>query len=378
MRGLWYLISIPALAFSLYGQRWEIQYFYDEPKTELNIADLAFPTIERGIAVGWIQQQDRKPKPASIVTNDGGAHWSMAPIEDMPRSLFFLNDSTGWMVTEDAIWFTDEGGRSWRKLVAQRKPNKKLGPAPPGGLIMRVWFRDAQNGYAIGYQKTVLQTADGGKTWTDVPDAAKPTGNPAFTAYSQIAFEGPRGLIAGASIPPRPDLGKFPSWMDPERAAKAKQVATLTLLLETVDGGMHWRTETAPLIGIVSDLKMSGRDAIDVFSYSPSFQWPSEVYRIDLTTGKSTSIFRVADRRVTSVGLYPGSQTFLAAIEPTGRLNTAPIPGKVKILTSSNFSDWKEMDVDYRAVATTLMLAGPDARHVWAATDTGMILKLSN
>ena len=34
------------------------------------------------------------------------------------------------------------------------------------------------------------------------------------------------------------------------------------------------------------------------------------------------------------------------------------------------------MPVDYRAEATTLMLAGPDAHHLWAGTDTGMILRL--
>jgi hypothetical protein len=34
------------------------------------------------------------------------------------------------------------------------------------------------------------------------------------------------------------------------------------------------------------------------------------------------------------------------------------------------------MTVDYRAVAHSVLLAGPDEDHVWAATDTGMILKL--
>jgi hypothetical protein len=34
------------------------------------------------------------------------------------------------------------------------------------------------------------------------------------------------------------------------------------------------------------------------------------------------------------------------------------------------------MPVDYRAVAHSVLLTGPDENHVWAATDTGMILKL--
>jgi hypothetical protein len=102
------------------------------------------------------------------------------------------------------------------------------------------------------------------------------------------------------------------------------------------------------------------------------------VYRIDLTSGKSTEVFHAKDRRVTSVALFRGPQAFLAAVEPPGQLNTVPIPGKVKMLTSSDLTNWKEMQVDYRAVATALVLAGPDPQHLWAATDTGMVLKLSN
>jgi len=375
----WFLVLAPALlaAPALLGQRWTIQYFYDQARDELTITDLAFPSAQRGIAVGWTQQRDKKPKPVSLVTSDGGEHWSLSPLEDMPRSIFFLNESAGWMVTEDGIWSTEEAGRSWRKIADQKKPKKKLGPTPPGGLILRVWFLDARHGFAAGYQKTVLQTSDGGRTWTALPEAAKPTGNPAFTAYTQIAFDGPHGLIVGASVPPRRDLGPFPSWMDPERASRAREVPTITLVLQTLDRGGHWAAENAPLFGLVSAVKMAGADALDVFSYGPSFEWPSEVYRVDLRNGKSFSVFREHDRRVTSVALFPGPRAFLAAVEPTGRLNTVPIPGKVKMLTSSDLTNWKDMDVDYRAVATNLMLAGPDPEHLWAATDTGMILRLT-
>jgi photosynthesis system II assembly factor YCF48-like protein len=369
------LVVVPSLP----AQRWTIQYFYDEPRAQMNLVDLAFPTAERGIAVGWTQEGDHKPKPTLLVTADSGAHWTPVPIRELPRSLFFLNESMGWMVTEEGIWFTEESGRSWRKIAEQRKPDKKLGPVPPGGLILRVWFLDQKHGYAVGYQKTVLQTFDGGRTWALLPDAAKPIGNPAFTAYTQIAFDGGKGLIIGASVPPRRDLGPLPSWMDPQRAANARQVPTLTLLLQTTDGGGHWIPENAPLLGLVAALKMAGPFALDVFSFGPGFDWPSEVYRINVTTGGgSSAVFRKKDRRVTDAALFPGPQAFLAAVEPPGQLNTVPIPGKVKILASSdpNLTDWKEMEVDYRAVATTLILAGPDARHMWAATDTGMILRL--
>jgi len=101
------------------------------------------------------------------------------------------------------------------------------------------------------------------------------------------------------------------------------------------------------------------------------------VYRIDLTTGKSESVFKQKDRVVTDAAIFADGRTFLAAVEPPGRLRSAPIPGKVRMLESRDLKNWQEMPVDYRAVAQSLILAGPDPDHLWAATDTGMILHLS-
>jgi hypothetical protein len=45
-------------------------------------------------------------------------------------------------------------------------------------------------------------------------------------------------------------------------------------------------------------------------------------------------------------------------------------------MTTGDLEHWQEMPVDYRAVAHRAMIAGPDEKHLWIATDTGMILKL--
>jgi hypothetical protein len=54
------------------------------------------------------------------------------------------------------------------------------------------------------------------------------------------------------------------------------------------------------------------------------------------------------------------------------------VPGKVMVLSSQNqeLTAWADMAVDYRAVANQVMLAVPDAKNLWLATDAGMILKL--
>jgi hypothetical protein len=241
---------------------------------------------------------------------------------------------------------------------------------------LRVWFVDEQHGFAIGYQKTVLQTGDGGRTWTAVPEAAKPTGNPAFTAYSRIVFDGDHGIILGAAVPPRRELGRFPSWMDPDRATKTPAAPNVTLLLETRDRGVNWISSNSSLLGMATSIRLAGMMGITLFSFPESFEFPSEAYNLDFSNGKTTGVFKNKTRRVFDVALFHGPAVVLAAIEPTGRLNTVPIPGKVKMLSSVDMIEWTEMPVDYKAVATTLVLAGPDRDHLWAATDTGMILHL--
>lgn len=366
------------LAPMVFGEHWALQYFYDESHQKMEIVDLAFPTAQRGIAVGWIGDvnSERRVKPTELLTSDGGEHWMPEPLKDQPRSIFFLNENSGWMVTEDAIWSTTEAGLNWTKVCEQPKPDRKLKPEPPGGLILRVWFLDEKHGFAIGYQKTVLETHDGGHTWKPVEEAAKPTGNPAFTAYSSIIFDGDEGLIVGSAVPPRRNLGPFPSWMDPETATQQRAAATVTLLLQTRDQGMEWHSSNSSLIGLVGTVKLAGAIGLSVFAYPESFQWPSEVFSLDLTTGESKSAFRAKDRKVFDAAVFHGPAAVLAAVEPPGRLNSVPIPGKVKMLESVDLSDWKEMDVDYRAVATSLVMAGPDREHLWVATDTGMILHL--
>ena len=87
--------------------------------------------------------------------------------------------------------------------------------------------------------------------------------------------------------------------------------------------------------------------------------------------------FREKDRAITDVRLFRGSPTaIIAGYEPSGPVYNSPIPGKLKVLTSNDLEKWTEMTVDYRAVARAAIIAGPDERNLWIATDTGMILKL--
>ena len=120
------------------------------------------------------------------------------------------------MVTEKGIWVTVESGHSWSKLKS----------APSG--MLRVWFLDRQHGFAGGLQKRVFETKDGGDTWTLLPILKDVQGNPVFTTFGEIAFAETRGIISGWNIPP---TRGGPAWMEPENAAKQKQVPHYSVLL---------------------------------------------------------------------------------------------------------------------------------------------------
>lgn len=368
--------TLSKAATSSAGPHWKLQYFYDELGSELRIAGLAFPSATHGVAVGAIldTRGSHKPKATVLVTIDGGATWSLEPLQDTPRSLFFLDESNGWMVGREAFWFTSDTGRTWTKLCNQLRAGKKIGEE---GLILRVSFLDPHHGFAVGLQKSVFETNDGGRTWKPVAEAAKPSSNPMHSEYTHIAWATKEhGMIVGGYSPPQKDGPDEPDWVNPERALERRQVPTLTLELESRDAGITWTSATAPLLGSMVGLSLKGTEGLGVFAYADSFTWPSEVFHFDLQSGKSNSVFRQKDRRVTDAAVFADGQGLLAAVEPPGQMVSVPVPGRVRILRSENLTDWEEMKVDYRAVAGFVTLAGPDREHVWAATDTGMILQL--
>ena len=116
-------------------------------------------------------------------------------------------------------------------------------------------------------------------------------------------------------------------------------------------------------------------ESLGLVEFEEGFRFPSEVFRIDWRTGKNARVFAEQNRAITDVGLVSEGPWYLAGYEVVGKLARLPVPGKVKILRSSNGVNWEEMEVDYRASARRVVLA-PAGQRMFAATDTGMILSL--
>jgi hypothetical protein len=345
---------------------WKLQYFYDQDKEELEITDLKCPTARRCIATGVVAPEKGSPRATAVVTSDGGAHWALVALKEEPVSLCLLDDSIGWIVGAKNLWKTVEGGRSW----------EKVGKLPPG--TQRAFFLDEKHGWAVGLRKSVVETTDGGVEWKPVAAAAEAPSNPDYTTYNWIEFVGKKdGVITGFSRPPRRDDAALPDWLDPQRAVTRRQWPTMSITLDTHDGGKSWTSSTASLFGQISRLRLSPTGVgLGLISFTDSFDWPSEVFRVDWKNGKSARVFRDHNRKITDVAVISDKLAYLAGEEVPGKLQQNPIPGKLKIYKSVDLNNWTEMEVDYRATAAEALLSAADAQNVWAATDTGMILKL--
>ena len=340
------------------ADRWELQFFHDVDKEQLRIDAIAFCSPTRGIASG-VLGGSRGEKAAAVVTSNGGKTWTLTEAEESAHAIYFLDETSGWMVTESGIWYTDECGRSWRRILKRR------------GLT-DVRFVSRDRGWAIGAQMTFLETSDGGKTWTRVKAIEKLSDNPDRVSLEAIDFMNPKiGLVVGRLRRTRDS--KLPLWLDP-RPESRKEQPQLAFTLETRDGGSTWLTNKVSIFGHLSRVKLRKDGAgIGLIEFDDYFEFPSELYKLDVRSGGQGRVARRKDLAFTDI--LAGPVSFAAGFLPPGRLRS-PVPGKVRILRSNNLVDWTEDAVDYRAVATRVSLAESQGQ-VWAATDTGMILKLT-
>ncbi|HVX66412.1 MAG TPA: hypothetical protein VHA11_07415 [Bryobacteraceae bacterium] len=359
------VLSVAFCAFPVAAaERWRMQYFYEAPETEFVITGLAFPTSGRGMAAGYLS--GKKDKPYAVSTSDGGETWKPVTVPDEALSLFFLDEKDGWLVGRDNLWRTGDFGQTWVKL------GKAAG-------ALRVWFVTPQRGWAVGAKKSVYETSDGGANWQRVAAAAEPKTTEDYTVYGAIAFSNPqRGIISGWSRPPRRgERPNAPEWIEPENARR--EWPGVTINLETQDAGAHWKVSQTSMFGQITALSFApDGTGLGLVEFFDKFDFPSEVYRMEARTGQNTRVFRARDRVVTDVLLDASATGYLAAFEPAGLVFRSPVPGKLKILKSTDLNHWQETEVDYRALARRAVLASAGAGRVWVATDTGMILTLAS
>jgi photosystem II stability/assembly factor-like uncharacterized protein len=67
--------------------------------------------------------------------------------------MFFRDAQNGWVGGPEGIVHTSDGGKTWERQYSSR------------GKINCIYFKNATDGYAVGYQQLYLETHDGGANW---------------------------------------------------------------------------------------------------------------------------------------------------------------------------------------------------------------------
>jgi hypothetical protein len=261
------------------------------------------------------------------------------------------------------VWRSADRGETW-----------KLTHKTDG--VQRVYLRDEFLGYALGSQKTVLETADGGETWNPLEAAAQPGTAPEFTTYHWVDFVTPLvGVITGVSRPPREGrTEQYPAWLDADRSSRRKEWPGASITLETRDGGRNWKSSVTSIFGRLNRVRYSRNGlGLTLLEFHDDFEYPSEVYAIDLRKGSTDRAFRRKDRAVTDVLLQAGPRAWLTSIEPPAN-PAEEARGLVRLFTSTDLKDWQEMPLPVVAKAQRVWVAGNATGRVTAACDSGVIL----
>ena len=343
--------------------RFETRFFHDVDGETAEFRQIAFVSARRGLAIG-VLHGGRSPRPFALATNDAGETWTPARLPAIPMSLFCLKDSTCWLVTIDGIYVSEEGGLDWRRISKEKN-------------LTKVYFISPQRGWAVGTRKRVLETRDGGKTWTKLAALEKVTTSETRTVFHDVVFvDDKTGIIVGRRE--YEDLNSVPIWMDSDPTYR-RETPGFSVVLQTSDGGTTWNAATTSMFGRITEVEGNGSlgFALAVVQFDRYFDWPAEVFRIDFRTGANQRVLRMKDFAVTDVLVQKDGRAIAAGFQPMGKLAYTPVPGKVRVMQSiAPLNLWTEVSVDYRAVGLRVTLATSDDAGVWMATDQGMILKL--
>jgi photosystem II stability/assembly factor-like uncharacterized protein len=100
-----------------------------------------------------------------LESTNGGSRWTLIarPLPKRPvTAISFVSPSTGYEISSGRLFFTRNGGRSWKEILS-------VGSSSIGGAA-GLSFSSATMGYVLskfnGAGRLPLRTTDGGRTWT--------------------------------------------------------------------------------------------------------------------------------------------------------------------------------------------------------------------
>jgi photosystem II stability/assembly factor-like uncharacterized protein len=359
--------AVPALSSGPYqGLRWRIRFQFDELGKHCQLQDFAMPTPQFGLATILVEEEESGSlKSRLLLTRDGGKSWVQQKCDKDPEGVFILDSTHGWYVASGRVFATRDGGQKWDKYPLPHK------------AITQVWFAEPESGFAFGVGKVFYRTADGGRNWSAVPESESLNlQSPQTFLRSMAMLPSGAGMLVGDSTAAPPEAA-LPDWMTPDRALSRKSLPGTVVLFQTHDGGKTWSGQLSSAFGSVRRVRMGPSRAAVVFQYGESFAWPSELFALNLRTGKNSTVLRRKDLVIHDALLFSDGSMLAATTQPSGRLRNSPVPGKLRVFWSPDAEAWFEMKVDYRATGNSATFAACSDGTLWIATDEGAIVQLA-
>lgn len=199
-----------------------------------------------------------------LTTTDGGTQFSpRTAVPDTaavggsaaPGAIAFLDASKGFAASGGKLFATLDGGNAWTPV------------ATPGSTIRGFWFADAQHGYAVGDNRLVLRTDDGGATWVPkdlgVPGVNYTSIRCAGTHLCILAAAGGTQLVrttdggdtAGAAVTPATDPIYAAAFASATRVAAAGQNGATVV---SDDAGVRFAPIGGRIAGTFGALRLGG------------------------------------------------------------------------------------------------------------------------
>ncbi len=132
----------------------------DDANKPAQIEPLASSSLLLDLAVAGKRMVAVGERGHVLLSDDQGATWRQAksvPTRAMLTAVFFVDDSYGWAVGHDeTILNTVDGGETWTRSHFAPEAQQPL---------LDLWFANRVSGIAVGAYGAYLTTNDGGRTW---------------------------------------------------------------------------------------------------------------------------------------------------------------------------------------------------------------------
>ncbi|HEY9643411.1 MAG TPA: photosynthesis system II assembly factor Ycf48, partial [Coleofasciculaceae cyanobacterium] len=228
-------------------------------------------------------------------------------------------------------------------------------PLPTEATLADVSFTDAQNGWLVGNNSTLLHTTDGGKSWEQ---RSLDLGDGKYT-FTSVSFTGNNGWIVGqpalllhttdggkswSRIPLSEKLPGSPYMITALGNKSAEMATDVGAIYRTEDNGKSWQAMVQEAVGVSRDIERSPDGKYVAVSARGSFYSTWEPGQAAWQPYNRTS-----SRRLQSMGFGKDGQLWLVARGGVVQFSDPKEADKWGEAVTPEFStSWGLLDLAYR------------------------------